>query len=158
MRISDCSQPSLTIISSLQKTDMEAFVKELSEELSQRMKRARVKGRTVGLKLMLRRQDQPQETRKFLGESSFCLFLGLCPILRLHNSCAEATVFAVKNVKVIFQPAFQRPLTHPDAEPFHNFGFAKVPDRLKEFLSDDIKDCTTESAFHFRYAPSFHRA
>ena len=49
--------------------DMEAerFIKDLSKEVHNRLHDIGMKGRTVTLKLMVRREDAPLETAKFMG-------------------------------------------------------------------------------------------
>lgn len=50
-------------------TDIEAvrFMEELSEEVCNRLKSIKMKGKTVTLKLMVRREDAPRQTSKFMG-------------------------------------------------------------------------------------------
>ena len=43
------------------------FLQELSDEVCQRLKNIHMKGKSVTLKLMVRREDAPSETAKFLG-------------------------------------------------------------------------------------------
>ena len=47
--------------------DAEKFLLELSEEVHNRLKKINMKGKTVTLKLMVRREDAPLETAKFMG-------------------------------------------------------------------------------------------
>ena len=53
--------------SSFQDVEAVRFLQELSEEVCQRLKNIHMKGRSVTLKLMVRREDAPTETAKFLG-------------------------------------------------------------------------------------------
>ena len=46
---------------------MEKFMNELSEEVERRLQKLDVKGKTITLKLMVRSQDAPLETMKFMG-------------------------------------------------------------------------------------------
>ena len=46
---------------------MEKFITELADEVHNRMEKINVKGKTVTLKLKIRRADAPKETAKFLG-------------------------------------------------------------------------------------------
>ncbi|KAL4221825.1 deoxycytidyl transferase [Mactra antiquata] len=50
-------------------TDFEAtkFMEELSEEVCSRLKNVKMKGKSITLKLMVRRKDAPKETSKFMG-------------------------------------------------------------------------------------------
>ncbi|XP_053379296.1 DNA repair protein REV1-like [Mercenaria mercenaria] len=43
------------------------FMEELSEEVCNRLKNIKMKGKTVTLKLMVRREDAPKQTSKFMG-------------------------------------------------------------------------------------------
>lgn len=67
-------------------TDAEAirFLQELSEEVCQRLKNIHMKGKSVTLKLMVRREDAPTETAKFLGH-------GICNNLSKSVSLPLAT-------------------------------------------------------------------
>ncbi|KAK7866771.1 hypothetical protein R5R35_008756 [Gryllus longicercus] len=50
--------------------EAEAFVQQLAQEVVSRMKQARVRGRQVTLKLMIRAKDAPVETAKFMGHGA----------------------------------------------------------------------------------------
>ena len=64
-----------------QENEAVRFLEELSEEVCNRLKSINMKGKSVTLKLMVRREDAPKETSKFLGkkqnvwdsQSIFCL-------------------------------------------------------------------------------------
>lgn len=43
------------------------FLKKLSDEVFNRLKKANAKGRCITLKLMVRAKDAPKETKKFMG-------------------------------------------------------------------------------------------
>ena len=49
--------------------EAERFIKDLSKEVHNRLHDIGMKGRTVTLKLMVRREDAPLETAKFMGTS-----------------------------------------------------------------------------------------
>ena len=44
------------------------FLEELSDEVCNRLKQLNKKGKTITLKLMVRRRDAPTETPKYLGK------------------------------------------------------------------------------------------
>ena len=50
-----------------QDTEAVKFVEELAAEVSSRLRGIGMKGRTLTLKLMVRRPDAPAETAKFMG-------------------------------------------------------------------------------------------
>lgn len=49
------------------KSELETFLKQLSEETGKRLREVGLKGKSVTLKLMIRAQDAPVETAKFMG-------------------------------------------------------------------------------------------
>ncbi|GAB0100180.1 DNA repair protein Rev1 [Sergentomyia squamirostris] len=49
------------------KTELETFLKQLCEETSKRLREVGLRGKSVTLKLMIRAQDAPVETAKFMG-------------------------------------------------------------------------------------------
>ncbi|XP_059613609.1 DNA repair protein Rev1 isoform X2 [Phlebotomus argentipes] len=49
------------------KSELEIFLRQLSEETSKRLHEVGLKGKSVTLKLMIRAQDAPVETAKFMG-------------------------------------------------------------------------------------------
>lgn len=51
----------------MQKMEADKFIRDLSEEVHNRLYDIGMKGRTVTLKLMVRREDAPLETAKFMG-------------------------------------------------------------------------------------------
>lgn len=51
----------------VQKMEADKFIRDLSEEVHNRLHDIGMKGRTVTLKLMVRREDAPLETAKFMG-------------------------------------------------------------------------------------------
>ena len=55
-------------ISMYQDGDADRFLMELSEEVHNRLQSIDVKGKTITLKVMVRREDAPKETSKFMGE------------------------------------------------------------------------------------------
>ena len=65
-----------------QENEAVRFLQELSEEVCNRLKSINMKGKSVTLKLMVRREDAPKETSKFLGmkqnvwDSQAVLFIG----------------------------------------------------------------------------------
>ncbi len=58
-----------------QDKEVAKFVSQLAEEVHNRMRKINVKGKTITLKLKVRSKDAPRETAKFLGLSSFILYL-----------------------------------------------------------------------------------
>ena len=58
-----------------QESETIRFLQELSEEVCQRLKNIHMKGKSITLKLMVRREDAPTETAKFLGKMiNFAVF------------------------------------------------------------------------------------
>lgn len=55
------------------------FLGELAEEVHNRLEKTHSKGKSIALKLKVRREDAPVETAKFLGRrgSTNCLNFGL---------------------------------------------------------------------------------
>lgn len=51
----------------VQNMEADKFIRDLSEEVHNRLHDIGMKGRTVTLKLMVRREDAPLETAKFMG-------------------------------------------------------------------------------------------
>ncbi|XP_052102079.1 DNA repair protein REV1-like isoform X1 [Mytilus californianus] len=70
--------------------DADKFLMELSEEVHTRLKKINMKGKTVTLKLMIRREDAPKETAKFMGH-------GLCN----HISKSSTLPLATDDPKII---------------------------------------------------------
>ncbi|VDI54669.1 DNA repair protein REV1 [Mytilus galloprovincialis] len=70
--------------------DADKFLTELSEEVCTRLKKINMKGKTVTLKLMIRREDAPKETAKFMGH-------GLCN----HISKSSTLPLATDDPKII---------------------------------------------------------
>jgi len=50
-----------------QESAADRFIKGLAEEVSSRLERAGVKGKTITLKVKVRKKGAPKETAKFLG-------------------------------------------------------------------------------------------
>ncbi|CAG2235935.1 REV1 [Mytilus edulis] len=70
--------------------DADKFLTELAEEVCTRLKKINMKGKTVTLKLMIRREDAPKETAKFMGH-------GLCN----HISKSSTLPLATDDPKII---------------------------------------------------------
>ena len=56
-----------SLVCVLQENEAVRFLQELSEEVCTRLRNISMKGKTVTLKLMVRREDAPKETSKFMG-------------------------------------------------------------------------------------------
>ncbi|XP_067658458.1 DNA repair protein REV1-like [Haliotis asinina] len=65
-------------------TEAEKFLCDLAEEVSTRLKNINMRGKTITLKLMIRRGDAPKETAKFMGH-------GICNNVSKSSSLPMAT-------------------------------------------------------------------
>ncbi|XP_059172057.1 DNA repair protein REV1-like [Physella acuta] len=70
------------------------FLEELSEEVKRRLDAIHVKGRSIVLKLMVRRPDAPQETAKFMGH-------GICNTFNKSSCLPVATNDAQQIVREV---------------------------------------------------------
>ncbi|XP_014282897.1 DNA repair protein Rev1 [Halyomorpha halys] len=64
-------------------SERDVFLKQLSEEVSQRVQTIKMKGKCVTLKLMVRSKDAPEETAKYLGH-------GVCDTITKSTSVTNA--------------------------------------------------------------------
>ncbi|XP_046370490.2 DNA repair protein REV1-like [Haliotis rufescens] len=65
-------------------SEVEKFLCDLSEEVATRLKNINMRGKTITLKLMIRRGDAPKETAKFMGH-------GICTNVSKSSSLPMAT-------------------------------------------------------------------
>lgn len=73
--------------------DMDEFLKNLSSEVESRLKKANKQGKTITLKLMVRRPDAPLETAKYMGHG---LCNNICKSMTLAMATNQATVISKK--------------------------------------------------------------
>ncbi|CAH1408060.1 unnamed protein product [Nezara viridula] len=64
-------------------SERDAFLKQLSEEVAQRVQAIKMKGKCITLKLMVRSKDAPEETAKYMGH-------GVCDNVTKSSSLSSA--------------------------------------------------------------------
>lgn len=74
-------------------TDMNDFLNNLSSEVESRLKKANKRGKTITLKLMVRRPDAPLESAKYMGHG---LCNNMCKSVTLAMATDQASVISKK--------------------------------------------------------------